>query len=154
MNFKRKAIFCIAFAILRFPLIAHAYSLTTIIKDANNGKPLDEATWQVLNLRPELSMNLYKLARLLHNYSAFFKDGSKLQGAASSDSSGQCQIIGIDENAKYGRLRVTHEGYIEYNSDGVQGRSPPTQIELSPRFNIVFEMCLCLLPVSSGEGLT
>merc|ERR1719181_2771722 len=66
---------------------------------------------------------------------AFFADGTKLQGTGTSDASGKCSISGINNNTKYGRLRVTHSGYIDYNSDGIQGRSPPSQIELSPRLD-------------------
>ena len=100
-------------------------------------------------------MTLDKLLHTRTHTSAFFKDGSKLQGTALSDSTGRCQIIGIDENAKYGRLLVTHDGYIEYNSDGIRGQSPPIQIELSPRFKICLSLCVCvcLLPVSGVEGL-
>ena len=75
-------------------------------------------------------------SRTLRNRSAFFKDGNKVQATARSDSSGQCQIVGIDETVEYGRLLVTHDGYIEYNNDDVKGRYPPTQIELSPRYNV------------------
>lgn len=46
-NFKPTAIFCIAFAFLHFLSTAHGYSLTTIIKDAANGKSLSDAMWQV-----------------------------------------------------------------------------------------------------------
>ena len=68
-------------------------------------------------------------------HSAFFADGTKLQGTGSSNSLGRCDINGINENVKYGRLRVTQNGFIEFNSDGIEGRAPPTQIELSKRYN-------------------
>ena len=68
-------------------------------------------------------------------HSAFFSDGTKLQATATANSLGRCDIYGIDENVKYGRLLVTHNGFIDFNSDGIEGRSPPSQIELSKRYD-------------------
>ena len=67
-------------------------------------------------------------------HSAFFSDGTKLQGTGISNSFGECGINGIDESVKYGRLHVTHQEFIEFNSDGIEGRAPPGQIELSKRY--------------------
>ena len=73
------------------------------------------------------------LAPCIH--SAFFSDGTKLQGTGISNSFGKCDINGIDESVKYGRLLVTHNGFIDFNSDGIDGRDPPRQIELSKRYD-------------------
>ena len=155
INFKTTTIFYIAFGMdccMYLTSIArHSYSFTTVIKDATNDKSINDNMGKFwMDILTFWRTCFYTLVR--SHVRTFCKDA---QGLRSLDRLQtpfveRCQVSGIDEHDKYGHMLVTHDFPLEYeySSDGVQGRSPTTQIELSLRFQNCF-LYVCLLPVSN-----